>query len=66
MRLLLLSLVAAKASPVPSRPNILLIVTDDLGVNDVSWNQPAAPTPNLAKLAATGVVLDNAYREAQK
>ena len=31
------------------------------GVNDVSWNNPLANTPSLAKLAESGVILDNAY-----
>ena len=31
------------------------------GVNDVSWNSPQAPTPHLASLARTGVILDSAY-----
>ena len=31
-------------------PNILLIVADDLGYNDVSWHNQEIHTPNLEKL----------------
>ena len=32
-----------------SRPNILVIVADDLGYNDVSWHNPDIISPNLAR-----------------
>ena len=32
-----------------------------IGVNDVSWNNQKAPTPNLKSLAKSGTILDNAY-----
>ncbi|MCX6602690.1 MAG: sulfatase-like hydrolase/transferase, partial [Acidobacteria bacterium] len=47
------------ASPV--RPNILLIVSDDLGWNDVGFRNLAMRTPNLNCLAGNGVRLDQ-YR----
>ena len=43
------------------KPNILFILADDIGVNDVSWNNPSAKTPNLGSLADTGIILDSAY-----
>ncbi|XP_023324509.1 arylsulfatase I [Eurytemora carolleeae] len=43
------------------KPNIIVILADDLGVNDVSWNNRNAPTTNLQKLAEKGVILDNMY-----
>jgi len=43
------------------RPNILLFVVDDMGINDVSWNNPSADTPNLGSLASNGIILENAY-----
>jgi len=44
-----------------NKPNILMIVVDDLGVNDVSWNNPHVETPFLGRLANNGVILDNTY-----
>ena len=31
------------------------------GVNDVSWNNPEVKTPNLEKLAQSGIILNKAY-----
>ena len=35
--------------PATPSPNILLIVADDLGYNDVSWHNPVIVSPNLAR-----------------
>merc|ERR1711915_19096 len=45
------------------KQNIILILADDLGVNDVSWNNPSAKTPYLHELATSdsGTILENAY-----
>ena len=59
------------------KPNFVFILADDIGkqrfsynsldvtlfpgVNDVSWNNPSAPTPNLQHLAEDGIILDTAY-----
>lgn len=53
---------ALSASP----PNILLIVTDDMGADasslyNLAGVEGAAATPNLAALAARGLVFDNAW-----
>ena len=44
-------------------PNFLLLVGDDVGYNDVSWNNPAMTTPTLEKLASEGIRLDQAYSQ---
>jgi len=53
---------SSAVSPEPP-PNIILILADDLGVNDVSWNNRGVRTPNLGRLADEGVVLDNVYSQ---
>ena len=42
-----------------SRPNILLIVADDLGYADLGYYGSEIPTPNLDALAASGMLLTN-------
>eukprot|EP00058_Branchiostoma_floridae_P019573 XP_002605063.1 hypothetical protein BRAFLDRAFT_85209 [Branchiostoma floridae] len=44
-----------------SKPNILFIVADDLGWNDVGWHNDDVKTPNLDELAKDGVILNNSY-----
>ena len=57
--LVLLSLQQVQAG---RKPNLLLVLADDLGVNDVSWNNPAVTwSPTLDKLARSGTILDTAY-----
>uniref|UniRef100_T1IPA0 Sulfatase N-terminal domain-containing protein n=1 Tax=Strigamia maritima TaxID=126957 RepID=T1IPA0_STRMM len=43
------------------QPNIVFIVADDLGWNDISWNNPDVLTPNLHQLANDGVILNQSY-----
>ena len=43
-------LAAASGKP----PNIVMIVADDLGYNDVGWHNPAMLTPHLDRLAGRG------------
>jgi len=43
-------------------PNILLILVDDLGRDDISvYNREGVPTPNLKQLAESGITFTNAY-----
>lgn len=54
----------AQPSPTPpaSRPNVVLIIMDDMGYGDLgSYGVPDAKTPNLDRLAAEGVRLTDAY-----
>lgn len=43
------------------QPHIVLIVADDLGWNDVSWNNPEIIMPTLDKMARKGVILNASY-----
>jgi len=52
-----------------TRPNIVLIVADDLGFNDISTfgggiANGAVPTPNIDRLAAEGAVFEQSYSGA--
>ncbi len=44
-----------------SRPNIILILADDLGWNDVGYHNPDIHTPHIDALADNGVKLEQYY-----
>jgi arylsulfatase A-like enzyme len=52
---------AKPPEPAPARPNIILILMDDLGYGDLSCYNPNSgiSTPNIDKLAAEGIRSDN-------
>lgn len=52
---------ACGAPSAPERPNILLIVADDLGYRDVSFNGGEIPTPAIDRIAREGVNLTQFY-----
>ncbi|HEY0355199.1 MAG TPA: sulfatase-like hydrolase/transferase [Flavisolibacter sp.] len=66
MNLLILSMTAASYSQNQStKPNIIYIMTDDMGYGDLSgYGQTAYSTPNLDKLASQGMKFINAYSAA--
>jgi arylsulfatase A-like enzyme len=59
--LLCLLTTASSAAAEPPRPNILLIVADDLGWGDVGWHGGFGRTPHMDRLVAEGVELDRHY-----
>ena len=44
-----------------TRPNVLFIVVDDLNTTLGSYDHPLVQTPNIDRLATTGVQFDHAY-----
>ena len=45
-----------------SRPNVIVILTDDQGYKDVGFNgSKEIPTPNIDRIAKNGVVFTNGY-----
>src|SRR3954447_23753926 len=59
--LALATLPAPAAEVEAVRPNVVLIVADDLGWNDVGYHGSEIRTPNLDALAASGVKLEHHY-----
>lgn len=57
----LVSFLAASESAASEKPNIVLIVADDLGWADVSYHSERADTPNIDRLIAAGAELDRFY-----
>lgn len=47
----------------PIKPNVVLIIADDIGYGDVEWlsNLETIKTPNVKKLADQGIRFSNAY-----
>jgi arylsulfatase A-like enzyme len=52
---------AASAGAPPPRPNIVYILADDLGWADVGYHGTEIKTPNIDRLAASGVKLESLY-----
>jgi arylsulfatase A-like enzyme len=50
------------ATPAPTRPNIVLIIADDLGYGDISLNGSSViRTPNIDAIAAQGINFTNGH-----
>ena len=53
---------ATPTAQAPPRPNIVMVIMDDLGYGDVgSYGAPDAKTPNIDRLARQGVRLTDFY-----
>lgn len=57
----LLTLLLAGLSKAAEKPNVLMIVADDLGWADVGWHGGFAKTPHMDELVRSGVELDRHY-----
>jgi len=49
------------SAPNTTRPNILLLVAEDLSPRIGAWDDPVASTPNLDKLASQSVRYTNVF-----
>jgi arylsulfatase A len=62
IRVLLLLCLSLRVASAAAPPNIVLILTDDLGWSDLGcYGSPWQNTPNLDKLAAAGIRFTHAY-----
>src|SRR4051812_32555201 len=54
--------ISLRAATNPAAPNVIFILSDDLGYNDVScYGQKQFQTPNLDHMAAEGLLFTSAY-----
>lgn len=56
---------AAEKSPAPAKPNILVILVDDLGFSDLGCYGAEIDTPNLDRLAKDGLRFTQCYNTAK-
>ena len=64
LRLAFSALIGASAAAAP-KPNIVLIVADDMGYSDLGCYGSEIPTPNLDALAAAGLRFTQFYNTAR-
>ena len=59
---LALAAIACSEAKLPERPNVVLIVADDLGIGDLScYGRGIIETPQIDSLAANGILFENGY-----
>lgn len=70
-KLLLLVFIFTNTTNAQNKPNIVLIMADDIGLGDIGYyhtqrtgNKPVVPTPNIDKLIDTGMRFSDAHSPA--
>ena len=63
--ILVLLLVTNQLVQSQEKPNIIFILADDMGYSDMSWQGSPIQTPNLDKLAHSGMFLSRNYVQPQ-
>ena len=61
IRFLIVALLCGQIAVAAERPNILVIIADDLGWADVGYHGSEIRTPHIDELAKGGVILDQHY-----
>jgi arylsulfatase len=61
---ILCALIGSARAAEPARPNVVVILADDLGFSDLGCYGGEIPTPNVDKLAATGVRFTQFYNNS--
>jgi len=61
--LLSLAAILLPAVATSGQPNVVVLLADDLGWNDVGYHNPSVRTPQIDRLAAEGLELDRFYVE---
>ena len=56
---------AAVAAPAPKRPNVIVIMADDMGYSDIGCFGSEIETPNIDRLAAGGIRFTQMYNTAR-
>ena len=63
IRFLYVFLYCVKVMLAARKPNIVFILVDDLGWNDVSWHNTELVMPNLDAMARSSLILEQAYSQ---
>lgn len=61
MRETLFFLLLGHVQSISKKPNVIVILADDLGHGDMPWNNGEIIAPNLLRLAKSGTIITDMY-----